>query len=71
MTLAKCSVFIATSLDGFIAREDSEIDWLMKANTLYIKISTKDLDNNERVIAEVSRTVYYYFYFLRIKYVQS
>ncbi|MBA2649607.1 MAG: methyltransferase domain-containing protein [Legionella sp.] len=31
--LVKCSVFIATSLDGFIAREDGDIDWLMKANT--------------------------------------
>lgn len=26
------SVFIATSLDGFIAREDGAIDWLMAAN---------------------------------------
>lgn len=26
------SVFIATSLDGFIAREDGAIDWLMEAN---------------------------------------
>jgi dihydrofolate reductase len=26
------SVFIATSLDGFIAREDGAIDWLMDAN---------------------------------------
>ncbi len=30
----KCSVFIATSLDGFISRNDGSIDWLMKANAL-------------------------------------
>lgn len=30
----KCSVFIATSLDGFISRDDGSIDWLMQANTL-------------------------------------
>ena len=29
----KVSVFIATSLDGFIARKDGSIDWLEKANT--------------------------------------
>ena len=28
----KCSVFIATSLDGFIARTDGRIDWLLAAN---------------------------------------
>ncbi len=31
---AQCSVFIATSLDGFIARPDGNIDWLMQANAL-------------------------------------
>lgn len=29
----KCSVFIATSLDGFIARKDGSVDWLMAAGS--------------------------------------
>jgi dihydrofolate reductase len=32
--MAKCSVYIATSLDGYIAREDGSIDWLLKANEM-------------------------------------
>lgn len=32
--MTKCSVFIATSLDGFISRLDGSIDWLNAANGL-------------------------------------
>ena len=30
--MVKISVFIGTSLDGFIAREDGDIGWLNHAN---------------------------------------
>ena len=32
--MTKCSVFIATSLDGFISRKDGSIDWLNEANAV-------------------------------------
>ena len=32
--MTKCSVFIATSLDGFISRTDGSIDWLNRANAV-------------------------------------
>ncbi len=33
----RCSVFIATSLDGFISRKDGAIDWLERANRVVPK----------------------------------
>jgi dihydrofolate reductase len=33
--MTKCSVFIATSLDGFISRTDGSIDWLNEASAAF------------------------------------
>lgn len=44
MTRPRCSVYIATSLDGFIARPDGRIDWLgpmMRAGEDYGLVNTK------------------------------
>ncbi|MFC2065163.1 dihydrofolate reductase family protein [Chloroflexota bacterium] len=35
--MTKCSVFIATSLDGFISRTDGSIDWLNEASAAFPK----------------------------------
>lgn len=40
---AKCSVFIATSLDGFIFRDDGSIDWLMQTNAFMPPVATSHL----------------------------
>jgi dihydrofolate reductase len=32
--IARCTAFIATSLDGYISRPDGRIDWLIEANQL-------------------------------------
>ena len=31
----KCSVYIATSVDGFIAGADGDIDWLLRPSTRF------------------------------------
>jgi len=35
----KCSVFIATSVDGFIAKQDGSVDWLQSAGKTNVDLA--------------------------------
>ena len=37
----KCSVFIATSVDGFIATKDGGVDWLHKAGNSNVALDVQ------------------------------
>lgn len=39
----KCSVYIATSVDGFIAKPDGNVDWLHTAGNLKADMGTEDM----------------------------
>lgn len=39
----KCSVYIATSVDGFIAKSDGNVDWLHTAGDLEADMGTEDM----------------------------
>ncbi len=39
----KCSVYIATSVDGFIAKSDGNVDWLHTAGNLDTDMGTEDM----------------------------
>jgi len=39
----KCSVYIATSVDGFIAKPDGNVDWLHTAGNLEADMGTEDM----------------------------
>ncbi len=42
----KCSVYIATSVDGFIAKPDGDINWLHTAGNLEADMGTEDMGFN-------------------------
>ncbi len=39
----RCSVYIATSVDGYIATPDGNIDWLHTAGNIEVDMSTEDM----------------------------
>ena len=39
----KCSVYIATSADGYIARSDGSVDWLHTAGNLEADMGSEDM----------------------------
>ena len=39
----KCSVYIATSVDGFIAKPDGNVDWLHTAGNLEVDMGNEDM----------------------------
>ena len=42
----KCSVYIATSVDGFIAKKDGSVDWLHTAGNLDAQMGDEDMGFN-------------------------
>ena len=39
----KCSVYIATSVDGYIATSEGDIDWLHTAGNLDVDMGSEDM----------------------------
>lgn len=49
----KCSVFIATSMDGFIAKPDGSVDWLQSSGNLNADMSGQEDMGFNKFIASV------------------